>query len=213
MNLLVKQPELPDSQDGFLVAAASARRGSCLQALSIKQGHVRFKNHGVRLIPEPFFLPKIQTLDFIPGDLFLPRLSTLSSEPSYRFGCPVRALNWYLKKTSQVRQSDHLFITTIAPFQAASKDTISKWIIRLISPHSKGHKVRAHDVRGQAASKALFAGVPLGDILKAAAWKTPTTFVSCYLTNTLTAEAAFGTAVLTTPHGHRSDATQPPRRC
>ena len=46
----------------FLVAAASARRRSCLQALSMKPGHIRFEAHGVRLIPDPEFLPKNQTL-------------------------------------------------------------------------------------------------------------------------------------------------------
>jgi len=79
--------------------------------------------------------------------------------------------------TQLVPEEDLAHPTVGTPFQAASKDTISKWIITLILPHAMGQKVRAHDVRGQATSKALFAGVPLSDILKAAAWKTPTTFV------------------------------------
>ena len=49
--------------------------------------------------------------------------------------------------------------------------------------------------QSQATSKALVAGVPLSDILKAAAWKTTTMLVSCYLRNTLAVDAAFGTAV------------------
>lgn len=94
-----------------------------------------------------------------------------------------------------MRASDRLFVLPRRPFTAASKDTISRWLTEVITPHAGG-KVRAHQVRGMAASKALFAGVPIEDILKAAAWKTPSTFVACYLSDTLAAETAFGRAVL-----------------
>ena len=180
----------------FLVAAASARRRSCLQALSVKPGYLRFEPHGVRLIPDPEFLPKNQTLEFIPGDIFIPEIKTLSSVSEDKLWCPVRALKWYIKRTESLRQSPRLFILPRAPHTAASKDTISRWLTEVIAPHAQG-RVRAHEVRGQAASRALFSGVSVQDILKAAAWKTPSTFVSCYLTDTLSAEAAFGRAVLT----------------
>lgn len=49
-----------------------------------------------------------------------------------------------------------------------------------------------HDLTGQASSKALLARVPLEDILKAAAWKTLSTFVSAYLTDTLASVCACG---------------------
>ncbi|PIK48260.1 putative USP6 N-terminal-like protein-like [Apostichopus japonicus] len=65
--------------------------------------------------------------------------------------------------------------------------------------HKGAARPRAHDIRGISASTALFAGIPIEDILKAAAWKTPTTFVACYLTDTLHAEAAFGSAVMRGP--------------
>ncbi|PIK39645.1 hypothetical protein BSL78_23522 [Apostichopus japonicus] len=51
----------------FLVASASARRRSCLHALSTAEGHIRFDSRGVRLVPDPRFLAKNQTLAFIPG--------------------------------------------------------------------------------------------------------------------------------------------------
>ncbi|WP_411024689.1 hypothetical protein, partial [Salmonella sp. s55962] len=70
---------------------------------------------------------------------------------------------------------------------AASKDTISRLMSEVISPYADC-KVRAHEVRGQATSRALFAGVPIEDIMKAAAWKTPATIIACYLTDTLVAE-------------------------
>ena len=179
----------------FLVAVASARRRSCLHALSVKPGHIRFENHGVRFIPDHTFLPKNQTLDFIPGDIFIPELKTLSSIPEDKYWCPVRSLRWYLNRTEKIRSSSSLFIIPSSPFGAASRDTISRWIVEVISPHAQG-RVTAHEVRGQAASRALFAGVDLQDILKAAAWKTPTTFVACYLSDTLSAEASFGRATI-----------------
>ena len=179
----------------FLVAAASARRRSCLQALSVRPGHLRFENHGVRLIPDPRFLAKNQTLDFLPGDIFIPEIGTASSIREDRKWCPVRALKWYLHRTKDLRASDRLFVLPRRPHTAASRDTISRWLSEVIRPHAQG-QVRAHEVRGQAASRALFAGVPVEDILKAAAWKTPSSFVSCYLSDTLSAEAAFGRAAL-----------------
>ena len=54
----------------FLVAAASARRRSCHQALSVKPCHIRFENHGVRMVPDPSFLAKTQTLTSVPGEIF-----------------------------------------------------------------------------------------------------------------------------------------------
>jgi len=182
----------------FLVAAASARRRSCLHALSTKPGHIRFENHGVRLIPDPLFLAKNQTLEFLPGDIFIPEIKTLSSIREDRLWCPVRALKWYIDRTKELRSSSRLFILPGGQHTAASKDTLSRWLAEVIRPHTHD-RVRAHDIRGVAASRALFAGVPVPDILKAAAWKTPSTFVSCYLSNSLAADSAFGLAVLARP--------------
>lgn len=61
-------------------------------------------------------------------------------------------------------------------------------------------KVRAHDTRGIASSWALFQGVPLDDILKAAYWHNPNTFTSCYLSDVISSEAAFASAVLSCPN-------------
>ena len=184
----------------FLVAVATARRRSCLQALSVKPGHIRFEHHGVRLVPDPAFIAKNQTLDFLPGDLFIPEIASASSVREDRKWCPVRALKWYLHRTKGIRASDRLFVLPRRPHSAASRDTISRWLSEVISPHA-AERVRAHEVRGQAASRALFAGVPIEDILRAAAWKTPSSFVACYLSDTLAAEAAFGRAALGAPLG------------
>ena len=129
----------------FLVAVASARRRSCLQALSVKPGHIRFENHGVRFVPDHRFLPKNQTLDFIPGDIFIPELKTMSSIPEDKYWCPVRSLRWYLNRTENIRSSSNLFIIPSSPYGAASRDTISRWLVEVISPHAQG-RVTAHEV-------------------------------------------------------------------
>ena len=122
----------------FLVAAASARRRSCLQALSVRPGYLRWEPNGVRLIPDPEFLPKNQTLDFIPGDIFIPKIESMSSISEDRKWCPVRALKWYVKRTEVCRQSSRLFVLPRAPFSAASKDTISRWLVDIIAPQATG---------------------------------------------------------------------------
>ncbi|PIK39027.1 hypothetical protein BSL78_24141 [Apostichopus japonicus] len=189
----------------FLIAVASARRRSCLHALTTKPNHIRFEGHGVRMVPDPAFIAKNQALTFLPGDIFIPEIKTLSSVAEDKRWCPVRALKWYLSRTEKLRQTTSLFILPRPPYTSASKDTLSRWLVETIRPFTTGAaRPRAHDIRGISASTALFAGIPIEDILKAAAWKTPTTFVACYLTDTLHAEAAFGSAVMRGPAGNRS---------
>lgn len=181
----------------FLVAVASARRRSTLHALSVAPGFLRWEPNGVRLIPHPHFLAKNQSESFTPQEIFLPSLDTVSTTDEDRRWCPVRALKWYVHRTKDLRTSDQLFILPRRPHSPASKDTISRWITELIQPHARqDESVRAHDVRAHSSSRAWFRGIPLDDIIKAAAWKTPSTFVSCYLTDTLSAEGDFARATL-----------------
>ena len=181
----------------FLIAAASARRRSEIHALSVKPGFIRFAQSGVSLLPDPDFLAKNQTETFTPTPIFLPTMSSASATREDRFYCPVRALKWYIEKTKSLRTSDALFILPRSPYNQASKDTISKWLVRTISPFvTPEDSVRAHDIRSHATSAAWFQGVPIQDILNAAAWKTPSTFVSCYLTNVVSPEANFARTVL-----------------
>ncbi|KAJ8019670.1 hypothetical protein HOLleu_41344 [Holothuria leucospilota] len=128
-------------------------------------------------------------------------MDSISSIREDRLVCPVRALKYYISRTKALRRSDRLFIACNPPHAPVSKDTISRWIRSLIIPHVRSSEsVRAHDVRAHATSKAWFAGVPLEEIIKAAAWKTPSSFVSHYLTDTVSAEGAFTRAVLTRRH-------------
>ena len=184
----------------FLVAAASARRRSCLHALTVKQDFLRLEPGGVRMLPDPQFLAKNQSASFTPGEIFLPTMSSGSSITEDKLYCPVRALKWYIERTKTIRTSEGLFILPRRPFTHAAKATLSRWIVDLIKPFSKeSETVRAHDVRGHATSKAWFGRISMEEIMKAAAWKTPSSFVSDYLTDTVSAEGAFARAVLRVP--------------
>ena len=183
----------------FLIAAASARRRSALHALTVIPDHMRFEPHGVRMIPDPTFLTKTQTADFIPSPIFLASVSSVSSIEEDRFWCPVRALKYYLSRTRPLRgDCSSLFVTSRRPHGRASKDTISRWIVQaIIRAYPRGlpgRAPRAHDVRSLSSSWALFRGVPLEEILQAAGWKTPNTFISVYLKDVLLDEARMSSA-------------------
>lgn len=200
----------------FLVAAASSRRRSEIHALSVKPGFIRFTPDGVHLLPNPSFLAKNQSESFSPDHIFLPSMSTTSSVREDRFICPVRALKWYIEKTKSIRKSDALFLIPRSPYTPASKDTISRWLVEIIAPFAApDDSPKAHDVRAHASSIAWFRGVPLQDIMRAASWKTPSTFVASYLTNVVSPEALFASSVLRGP-ASTSTATQdlpPSSRC
>ena len=161
---------------------------------------MRFDNDGVRLLPDPAFLAKNQSMTFSPEEIFLLSIGSISTIKEDRRWCPVRALRIYLDKTKHIRTSDRLFILPRAPHTPASKDTLARWLRTTISSHTTDPApVRAHDVRGVAASRAWFGGVPVEAIMKAAAWKSNTTFVSCYLRNTRSPDGDFARAVLNPP--------------
>ena len=186
----------------FLLAAASARRRSALHALSLQDGHISFESNGVRLVPDASFLAKNQTIEFLPRPIFLPALSSFSDTEEDKVWCPVRCLKAYVKATQSLRGvSKALFISLNKPHAPVSRDTISRWITLAIMANPQalltGGKATAHQVRGMAASIALFAGVPIAEILATAVWKTATTFVSAYLKDVPSSEGSFAASVLT----------------
>ena len=150
------------------------------------------------------FLTKNQSSSFQPPDIFVPGLKSLSTVPEDRLWCPVRGLKWYLSRTKDLRgECKQLFITSIPPHRAASKDTIARWIVQAIQsstsadwPSPSGNPAHAHEVRAMVTSWAFFRGVPMEDIIKAACWKSPSTFTSCYLKDVPQLEGRTGRTVL-----------------
>ena len=190
----------------FLVAAACGRRVSEIQALSVAENHLRFGSNAVHLLPRAGFLAKNQSLDFTPKPIILPDLRRASGSKDCGPWCPVRALKFYIDKCKPYRgEIDSLFLTVNKPIRKASKQSISRWIISVIkdsidADNNKllGSRVRAHDLRSQAAAWALYKGCSIQDIMEAQGWSSPTTFQSVYLKDVLIPSTATATRALTT---------------
>ena len=152
-----------------------------------------------RLNSEIIFLTKHQTLDFMSPDIFVPSSTFFSSVTEDIWWCPARALKDYTARTQPLRGNvKHLFITTTRPCRPASVTMIARWLSEAIlcpSAH-QGSKSAAHETRSASTSWACQLGVPLSEIMRAACWKNPSTFISCYLKYVLQAEGRMGREVL-----------------
>ena len=180
----------------FLLALGS---GKCRSEIDASQNrNIRHQSDWSRvsLYPSPSFLSKNQLAKEDPDSVapvVIPALApTLDrSLKSDRSLCPVRALCYYLDRTSDLRQNKELvFVSFKKGFDKdISPATISSWIKQMVIPcyelsdqeaHTL-HQVKAHDVRAFAASKAFQSGVSLEQILSACHWKSHNTFRQFYL--------------------------------
>ena len=180
----------------FLLALGSGKRRSEIHAWQHKNIRHQSDWSKVSLFPSPSFLSKNQLAKEGPesvAPVVIPALApTLDrSLKSDRSLCPVRALRYYLDKTSDIRQDKELvFVSFKKSFDRdISPSTISSWIKQTVilcyelsdqEAHSL-HQVKAHDVRAFAASKAFQSGVSLEQILSACHWKSHNTFTQFYL--------------------------------
>ena len=180
----------------FLLALGSGKRRSEIHAWQHKNIKHQSDWSKVSLFPSPSFLSKNQLAKEDPesvAPVVIPALApTLDrSLKSDRSLCPVRALRYYLDRTSDLRQDKQLvFVSFKKGFDKdISPATISSWIKQTVilcyelSDHQAHtlHQVKAHDVRAFAASKAFQSGVSLEQILSACHWKSHNTFTQFYL--------------------------------
>ncbi|XP_072050046.1 uncharacterized protein [Amphiura filiformis] len=109
----------------FLVALATGRRRSELQALSFKT--LVFSRNGVSMTFKVGFIAKMSRR-FNTGPSCFRGLAL-----SHRLWCPERTIEHYIYRTSNIRGStDQLFITHAKPNKAASKQTLARWLVSLI---------------------------------------------------------------------------------
>ena len=180
----------------FLLALGSGKRRSEIHAWQHKNIRHQSDWSKVSLFPSPSFLSKNQLAREGPesvAPVVIPALApTLDkSLKSDRSLCPVRALRYYLDRTSDLRQHKELvFVSFKKGFDKdISPATISSWIKQTVilcyelSDHQAHtlHQDKAHDVRAFAASKAFQSGVSLDQILSACHWKSHNTFTQFYL--------------------------------
>ena len=180
----------------FLLALGSGKRRSEIHAWLNRNIRHQSDWSKVSLYPSPSFLSKNQLAKEGPDSVapvVIPALApTLDkSLKSDRSLCPVRALRYYLDRTSDIRQNKELvFVSFKKGFDKdISPATISSWIKQTVilcyelsdqQAHTL-HQVKAHDVRAFAASKAFQSGFSLDQILSACHWKSHNTFTQFYL--------------------------------
>ena len=189
----------------FLLALGSGKRRSEIHAWQHQNIRHQSDWSKVSLFPSPSFLSKNQLAKEGPqsvAPVVIPALApTLDkSLKSDRSLCPVRALRYYLDRTSDLRQHQQLvFVSFKKGFDKdISPATISSWIKQTVivcyelSDHQAHtlHQVKAHDVRAFAASKAFQSGVSLEQILAACHWKSHNTFTQFYLKDVAWADSS-----------------------
>ena len=143
------------------------------------------------LYPSPSFLSKNQLAKEGPDSVapvVIPALApTLDkSLKGDRSLCPVRALRYYLDRTSDLRQNKELvFVSFKKGFGKDISPATISWIkqtvilcYELSDQEALTLQVKAHDVRAFAASKAFQSGVSLEQILSACHWKSHNTFTT-----------------------------------
>jgi len=160
-----------------------------------------FSRTGVTLNLRPDFVAKNESATFQHSAIFLPKIAMGSSVREDKVWCPVRALSYYFNKTSTFRNDDQLFLTYAEPHGPASKRTLARWLVLLVSDSGavEGRKApTAHSTRSIAASWAFHRGISIKEICDTVSWKAPTTFTTVYYKNVVGSQARgdFARAVL-----------------
>ena len=170
----------------FLIAIASARRVSELQALMSKEPYLVFLPDRVILRPSDRFLPKVTSAFHYGQDIVLPCLSNEEGEPH---ALDIKsAISNYLSATIHLRSTDALLIIPHGARrgQAASSRTIASWLVKAIGKAYSTQQleipegIKAHSTRAVATSWAAYCGVSSETICRAATWSSRHTFITHY---------------------------------
>ena len=179
----------------FLLALGSGKRRSEIHAWQNRNIRHQLIGQKCPCTHLPAFLPRtswpkrVRTVALV----VIPALAQtlVRSLKSDRSLCPVRALRYYLDRTSGLRQNKELvFVSFKKGFDKdISPATISSWIKQTVilcyelsdQEALTLYQVKANDVRAFAASKAFQSGVSLEQILSACHWKSHNTFTQFYL--------------------------------
>ena len=180
----------------FLTMLASGSRRGEVHALSAATLKCDPSWRWITLKPVPEFLAKTELRSLGASAFDGVTLQSLSAFvgrdlPNDRKLCPVRALKTYLARTKKLRENKRLLFISWVPGKKGdiSKNTVSSWVVQLVKMcYAQQNEdamswsgVKAHDVRGLAASWAVRGTYGLEAVLQACTWKTHTTFTSFYL--------------------------------
>ena len=180
----------------FLVSLAMARRVGELQAVS---RDVSFSGSDIYLSYLPEFRAKTESsASPLPRSFCVRSPSDFVGDlPDELLLCPARALRLYLSRTSSISPRPRtLFVSPRSPSRSLSKNALSFFLRDVItcaysspsassaaglSSSSSPSTVRAHSIRGIAASWAFSRNAPLSSVLAAATWSSSSVFTSFYL--------------------------------
>ena len=180
----------------FLVALASAKRRGELHAIRYSTFSRREDWSSVTLRPDSRFISKTELAGRGQHALKPIVIQAIKSADGHnkeedRKLCPVRALKFYVRATMDLRKDKEKFFISIKKGhkQDICKNTVSFWIRKAIfcayeessDKLKKKFKVRAHDLRGLAASWAFLHNVALDDVMEACSWRSSNTFIRHYL--------------------------------
>ncbi|KAK2898066.1 hypothetical protein Q8A73_014446 [Channa argus] len=200
----------------LLLALTSMKRVSDLSALSVSPEclSIRGDLSLAVLRPNPAFMPKCITSSFrsrvITLEGFCTPPHTSEEDASSHLLCPVRALSYYVERTSTIRRSERLFVhyregSAGLPLSA---QCLSHWLCEAIfqAYESSGAQppegIRAHSTRGIVSSVALLRGVSVEDICLAASWSSTCSFVQFYLRDV--SRPSLSSSVLSAPQSAHS---------
>ena len=178
----------------LLLALATGKRRSELQALSTRIEWVNGEHSAVILHPDPAFVSKTHISSRALTAITITSLDSVVSQDDDDecLLCPVRTLSHYLERTKQYRSTNQKRLI-ISHQRGLEKDismqTVSAYIKdHIISAHveqdpgSVGSlSVKAHSVRNIATSLKAVKKLSMEDLLRAGAWTTPSVFISHYV--------------------------------
>ncbi|XP_076128603.1 uncharacterized protein LOC143109685 [Alosa pseudoharengus] len=203
----------------LLVALASAKRVSEIHALSVHPSCLRFSAGGEKVVlcPNTSFIPKVITAPLQSQVIELasfspPPFASVEEETLHKL-CPVRALRLYLDRTKEFRCCDQLFVChgSASRGKALSKSRLAHWIVEAIEMAYRSLKLeppvglRAHSTRGVSSSWALYKGVSVDDICRAAGWTSIHTFARFYMldvTKSSVSQAVLGSFIEVVGEGY-----------
>ncbi|XP_064105254.1 uncharacterized protein LOC135214787 [Macrobrachium nipponense] len=163
----------------FLVALACPLRANQFNHLCISRS--TFTPETIVLRNHPSFMAKNQRNNYTPIEF------SFRCHPTKPKICPVRQLNFYLKYTNKIcaerniDREDHIWldenfkIMSLPKMRQLFRDCIFR-----ADPNARKHSTNFHSIRGQAASRMMYNGVTLQEIMTRMNWKSNSVFGSFY---------------------------------
>ena len=95
--------------------------------------------------------------------------------------CVVQAVNDYIERTKNVRNSKNLLVSFVKPYCCITKDTLSRWILYILDRADIDTKrYSLHSTRAAMAASALKAGISVQNVMSHVGWKSARTFAVHY---------------------------------